>query len=138
MTLAAPEHRDMNGQVEVTWRTLRTVAHALMVHARVPEVFVQFALMYPTDKIFPVLPIKYLINEDDDLTTTFKFATGTKPSVSHLRVLFCPFVVHKATVHVGTRALNMRHQAQNFFAVSLFDFHSIKKDILCTSRLQGI
>ena len=35
LTLAAPEHQDMNGQVEVTWRTLRTVAHALMVHARV-------------------------------------------------------------------------------------------------------
>ena len=36
LTLAAPEHQDMNRQVEVTWRTLRTVAHSLMVHARVP------------------------------------------------------------------------------------------------------
>ena len=27
LTLAAPEHQEMNGQVEVTWRTLRTVAH---------------------------------------------------------------------------------------------------------------
>ena len=36
LALAAPEHQEMNGQVEVTWRTLRTVAHALMVHARVP------------------------------------------------------------------------------------------------------
>ena len=43
LTLAAPEHQDMNRQVEVTWRTLRTVAHALMVHARVPEVYVHFA-----------------------------------------------------------------------------------------------
>ena len=34
LTLAAPEHQEMNGQVEVTWRTFRTVAHALMVHAR--------------------------------------------------------------------------------------------------------
>ena len=32
LTLAAPEHQDMNGQVEVTWRTLRTFTHALMVH----------------------------------------------------------------------------------------------------------
>ena len=30
LTLAAPEYQDMNGQVEVTCRTLRTVAHALM------------------------------------------------------------------------------------------------------------
>ena len=29
LTLAAPEHQDMNRQVEVTWRTLCTVAHAL-------------------------------------------------------------------------------------------------------------
>ena len=58
----------MNGQVEVTWRTLRTVAHALMVHARVPEVYVHFALMYTTDHIFPVLPIKDIINKDGDPT----------------------------------------------------------------------
>ena len=33
LTLAAPGHQEMNVQVEVTWRTLRTVAHFLMVHA---------------------------------------------------------------------------------------------------------
>ena len=78
----------MNGQVEVTWRSLRTVAHAVMVHARVPEVYVHFALIYTTDHIFPVLPIKDLINEDGDPTTSHKLATGTKPSVSHLHVFF--------------------------------------------------
>ena len=36
LTLEAPEHQEMNGQVEVTWRTLRTVSHYLMLHARVP------------------------------------------------------------------------------------------------------
>ena len=46
LMLAAPEHQEMNGQVEVTWRTLRTIAHALIVHARVPEIYVHFALMY--------------------------------------------------------------------------------------------
>ena len=69
----------MNGKAEVTWRTLRTVAHSLMVHARVLEVYVNFALMYTTDHIFPVLPIKDLINEDGDTTTSHKLATGTKP-----------------------------------------------------------
>ena len=105
----------MNGQVEVTCRTLRTVAHALMVHARVTEVYVHFALMYMTDHIFPVLPIKDLINEDGDPTTPDKLATGKKRSVSHLRVLFCPCVVRKATAHVETKTLNMRHQAQKGF-----------------------
>ena len=88
LTLEAPEHQDMNRQVEVTWRTLRTVAHSLMVHARVPEVYVVFALMYTKDHIFPVLPIKDLINEDGNPTTPHKLATGTKPLVSHLRVIF--------------------------------------------------
>ena len=115
LTLVALEHQEMKGQVEVTWRTLRTVAHALMVHARVPEVYVHFALMYTTDHIFPVLPIKDLINEDGDPTMPHKLATGTKPSVSHLRVLFCRCVVRKATAHVETKTLNMRHQEQKWF-----------------------
>ena len=60
LTLASPEHEKMNGQVEVNWRTLRTVTHTLMVHARVTEVYVHFTLMYTTDHIFTVLPIKIL------------------------------------------------------------------------------
>ena len=38
LTLTAPEHQEMNRQVEVTWITLRTFAHALIVHARLLEV----------------------------------------------------------------------------------------------------
>ena len=88
MTLTAPQHQEINRQVEVTWRTLRTIVHSLMVHARVLEAYIHFALMYITDHIFPFLPIKYLINEGGDTTTPHKLATGTKPSVSHLCVLF--------------------------------------------------
>ena len=105
----------MNGQVEVTWRTLPTVAHALMAHVRVPEVYVHFTLMCTTDHIFLVLPIKDLINEDGNPTTPHKLATGTKPPVSHSRVLICPCVVRLATAHVETKTLNMRHQAQKGF-----------------------
>ena len=105
----------MSGKVEVTLRTLRTIAHSLMVHAEVPENYIHFALMYTTDHIFTVLPIKDLINEDGDPTTPYKMATGTKPSVSHLRVLFCPCVVRKATAHVDTKTLDIRHQAQKRF-----------------------
>ena len=105
----------MNGQVEVTWRTLRTVSHSLLVHTRVPEAYVHFSLMYTTDHIFPVLPIKDIINKDGDPTPPHKMAKGTKPSVSHLRVLFCPCVVRKSTAHVETKTLNMRHQAQKGF-----------------------
>ena len=86
-----------------------------MVHARVLEAYIHFSLMYTTDHIFPVLPIKYMINEDGDPKTPHDIATDTKPTVSHLRVLFCPCVVQKSTSHVETKALNMRHQAQKGF-----------------------
>ena len=71
--------------------------------------------MYTTDHIFPVIPIKDMINEDGDPITPNKLVTGTKSSVSHLRVLFFPCVVQKATAHVETKALNMCHQAQKRF-----------------------
>ena len=116
----------------MTWITLRTVEQALMVHTRVLEVYVYFALLYTIDHIFAFLPIKDLINEDGDPTTPHKLATGTKPSVSHLHVLFCPCVVWKSTAHVETKTLNMRHQGQKGFAASSWVFHSITNDFLCT------
>ena len=105
----------MNRQVEVTWITIRTISHSLMVHARVLEAYIHFSLMYTTGRIFPVLPIKDLINKDGEHTTTFKLATGTKPLVSYLCVLFFPCVLWKATAHFGKKALNISHQVQKFF-----------------------
>ena len=84
-----------------------------MVHAQVLYAYINFVLIYTADHIFPVLPIKYLINEYRDPTMPFKLTTSKKPSISHLRVLFFPCVLRKYTAHVGTKALNMRHQAQN-------------------------
>ena len=52
MTLAAPENHKMNGQVEITWTALHTIAHSLMVHVRVLEAYIHFALMYTTYHIF--------------------------------------------------------------------------------------
>ena len=83
----------MNGKVKVILRTLRTIAHSLMVHARFLETYIHFTLMYTEDHIFLLLTIKDLINEDGKTTTPYKIATGKKPSISHLRVLFCPCVV---------------------------------------------
>ena len=52
LTLAAPEHQEMNGRVEVTRRMLRTITHSLMVYAIVLEVYIHFALMYTADHSF--------------------------------------------------------------------------------------
>ena len=99
-----------------------------MVYAIVSEAYIHFLFIYMADHIFPVLPIKDLINEDGEPTTPFILATSTKHSILNLPVLFCPCVVQKATAYVGTKSLNMRHQAQIFFAVSLLKLHSIKKE----------
>ena len=97
----------MNGQVEVTWRTLRTIVHSLMVHARVLKACIHFALMYTADHILMVLPIKDLISKDVELTNPLKLETGIKSPISHLRVLLCPCVSRIATAYVWTKALNM-------------------------------
>ena len=73
LRLAAPEYQEMNGQVKVTWRTLHTISNSIMVYAIVLEACIHFALMYTTDHIFPVLPIKDLINEDSNPTTSEMF-----------------------------------------------------------------
>ena len=105
----------MNVKVEVTWRTLCTIVHLFMVHACFLEAYIYFALIYMVDHILPVIPIKDLINEYGNPTTPLKLATCKKPSISHLRVFFFTCVVRKAIAHVGTKALNMRHQAKNGF-----------------------
>ena len=64
---------------------------------------------------FPVLKFKDLINKYGKPATSFKVATGKKPSVSHLRVLFFSCVVPKATANVDKKALNMRHQVKKSF-----------------------
>ena len=102
LMLADPEHQEMNGQVEVTWRTLHTVAHFLMVHDRVSEAYIHFLLVYTTYHIFLVLSIKDMINKDRDRTTTFKLATGTKPSASHLHALFV-HVLYGKLLHKSTK-----------------------------------
>ena len=85
-----------------------------MVHAQVYDKYIQFELMYTTDNIYPVLKIKHLVNKDGEPTTPQKLETGTKTSVSNLRLLFCPCVVRKATAHVDTKVLNMRHKLEFF------------------------
>ena len=91
--LAALDYQEMNRQVEVTWITLCTITHSLMVHAQFLGAYIHSALIYTADHIVLVLPIKDLINGDGEPTKPFKLATGMKPSISHLRVLFFTYVL---------------------------------------------
>ena len=76
----------------MTWQKLQTIAHLIMVQAQVLDKCIHFLLIYTTDHIFPVLPIKHLVNQDREPNMPHKLETGTKNSVSNLRVLFfCVF-----------------------------------------------
>ena len=101
----------------MTLRTLQTIAHSILMRARVSDEYIHFALMYPTDHIFPVLPIKNLVNKDGEPTTPHQLATGNKPSVINVHVLYCQCVVLKATSHVDTKSLGMCHNSKKSFRV---------------------
>ena len=45
LTLAAPYHQEINDQVEVIWRTLRTVVHSTMLYAQIFDKYIHFSLM---------------------------------------------------------------------------------------------
>ena len=86
LMLADMEHKEMNGKVKLTWRTVLTFAHSLMVYVRFLEAYIHFVLMYTADNIFSLPPIKDLINKYVKPTTPFQLVTGGKRLVSHLRM----------------------------------------------------
>ena len=126
---AAPDHKNMNVQVKVTWRTLQTIADSIMVHAQVSEKYINFALMYKTGHIFPVLPIKHLLNQYSEPTTPH--------SLSNIRVLLFPFVLQKATEHVYTKVLSMCHNSQQGFGGISFVIPQHQKGTLYTYLVHG-
>ena len=62
----------MHGIVEVTWLTLWTITHSIMVHTWVSDEYINVALMYTTHNIYLVLSIKHLINQDGEPTIPHK------------------------------------------------------------------
>ena len=129
LALAAPDYQEMNGQVEVIWRTLKTITHSIMVHARVSDEHINVELIYMAYNIFTVLQIKHLVNKDGEPTTPKKLATGTNTSVSNLNVLSCPCVVRKATVHADTKGKKY-HQSQKGFCGIFFGIPQHQKRYL--------
>ena len=105
LSLVAPDHQEMNGQAEVIWQILQSIAHSIIVHAQVYDEYIHFTIIYTTDHIFPVIPIKHLVNHDGEPNTPHKLATGMKDSVSNSHILFCSFVVQKKTGIFDTKGV---------------------------------
>ena len=103
-----------------------------MVHAWVSDEYINLALMYMTNNIFPVISIKNSVNQNGKTNTPHKLETGTKLSVSNLHVLFYPCVLRKSAAHIDTKELNMHHQSKRVFELSSLEYHNIKKSTLST------
>ena len=66
-------------------------------------------------------------------------ATYMKPSISHFRILFSPFVLRKATTHGGTKALNILHHTwgKGFLQYLCWNYKASKSvSSLCTIQTE--
>ena len=70
-----------------------------MLHAQVLEAYIHFTFMYASDHIFPVLPIKDLINKGGKPTTQFKVVTG-KNLQYRIYVFYFVRVLYKNVLHM--------------------------------------
>ena len=69
-----------------------------------------------THHVFPVLPIKHLVNQDDEPTNPQKLETSTKLQYTKYVLYFFVYCT-KTTARVDGKAFNMCHQPQKGFWV---------------------
>ena len=72
LTLVDPEHQEMNGQVGLTWITLRTIVHSIMVHARVLEAYIHFQFMFTVHRYQHTVRTSCTYNLKKDSTQTHR------------------------------------------------------------------
>jgi hypothetical protein len=92
-TFAAPRHQEQNGICERTWQSVRDIAFKTMVFAHVGDEFYDFAIEHAW-KVFNLLPLRDLVDENGDPCAPIGAYLGTKPKLCRLRVLFCPCVIN--------------------------------------------
>ena len=102
LELEAPDLHAMNVQVEVTCQTLQNLAHSIMANARVSDKYIHFTIMYTTNHIFPFIPIKHLVNYEDELTNpkTWKLAENLQYQT---HVLYCVYLLYERQLHMLTQ-----------------------------------
>jgi transposase InsO family protein len=81
LSLAAPKNQYQNHLAERTWQTTSTMARALLVHARLPNVFWYHALQYAS-YIFYVLPVRGVKDDHDYPATPHELFFREKPTIA--------------------------------------------------------
>ena len=112
-SLASPDHQEMNGISESTWKSVKQLAHSLQVQGRVGENFLYHALKYAV-QIHRVLPIKNLYKNGRQ-STPYELHYNKRPKVGKFRILFCPAIVRKHTSINNVKTPSIRATGQKGF-----------------------
>jgi transposase InsO family protein len=94
LTLAAPKKQCQNHLAERTWQMISSIARSLLVHARLPDIFLYQALIYAAH-MFNVLPMCGLKNQAEVPSKPHELFFGVKPCILSYRVFGCPSVVKR-------------------------------------------
>ena len=112
ITFAAPQHQEMNGICERSWQSIRNIAFAFLVHARVGYEYLTFALEHAW-KVHACLPIKN-VSLNGTPISPYELFFNKKPRIHRFRVLFCPCVVNvdqRTDLALGTQ-LNRQNSSE--------------------------
>jgi hypothetical protein len=78
LILAASKKQYQNHLAECTWQTISTMSISLLIHARLPNMFMFHALVYAYN-IFNILPVKGLEDADRNVSTPHTLFLGKTP-----------------------------------------------------------
>lgn len=89
ISIAAPNHQEMNSIVERQWQNMNQIMRAILIHARLSNHFYHYAGQYAAD-ILNVLPAKNLLDHNGNPCTPHFKALRVKPKIGNFRVFGCP------------------------------------------------
>jgi hypothetical protein len=89
ISIAAPNHQEMNSIVERQWQNMSQIMRAILIHARLSNHFYHYAGQYAAD-ILNVLPAKNLLDHNGNPCTPHFKAFRVKPKIGNFRVFGCP------------------------------------------------
>jgi transposase InsO family protein len=122
LTLAAPKKQYQNHLVECTWQTISSMGRSLLVHARLPDIFMYHALTYACH-IFNVLPVRGLLNGEETPATPHQLYLNKRPMTSHYRVFGCPVIVRRWVTHNKSNGKQTERSTRGIF----IGFHTNQK-----------
>jgi transposase InsO family protein len=84
-SFAPLKHQEGNHFAERTWQSLRKLDQCMLVHARLPDMYLYHTLLQACN-VLNILPLTDLVTADGTVTIPFESFVGSKPMVSHFRV----------------------------------------------------